>query len=175
MKTVLRIRGEVDDDALLALCRSEFPRLIGLVALHVGDRTVAEEIAQDALAEFIRCQARVELPGPWLTRVALNISNSWLRRRAAERRALTRHGRPGDVHHDPDSVDIVQVRQALAQLPRRQRMAVVLRFYEQYSVAETAEFMGCAQGTVKALTHRAMTRLRATADVFEEVTDHAGL
>lgn len=163
----------MDDDALLALCRSEFPRLIGLVALHVGDRMIAEEIAQDALAEFIRCEGRVEQPGRWLTRVAINISNSWLRRRAAERRAMTRHGQSSDIHHDPDTVEIVQVRRSLAQLPRRQRMAVVLRFYEQYSVAETAEFMGCAQGTVKALTHKAMTRLRATTNVFEEVTDRA--
>ena len=156
-------RGGLDE-----VCRREFGRLIGLVALQVGDRQVAEELAQDVLAELIRQWDRVERPQAWLTRVAVNRANSWLRRRAAERRAYRRHGQSPDVHHDPATAEVAAVRRAVSALPRRQRTAVVLRFYEQYSVAETAAFMGCAPGTVKALTYRAMATLRSGGQLVGE-------
>lgn len=43
---------------------------------------------------------------------------------------------------------------------------MILRFYEQLSVAETADFMECPQGTVKALTHRAIKRLQSDVGVW---------
>lgn len=163
-----------DRERLDAVCRAEFPRLIGLITLQVGDRHVAEELAQDALTELILRWDKVDRPEAWLTRVALNVSNSWLRRRSAERRAYRRHGHTHDLHRDPEAADAVALSRAVAALPARQRTAVAMRFYEQCSVAETAEFMGCAEGTVKALTHRAMTALRdIDGFVHEEANDHA--
>ena len=50
--------------------------------------------------------------------------------------------------------------QALERLPARQRQAVILRFLDDLSVADTARVMGCAQGTVKAHTSRALVSLR---------------
>lgn len=55
----------------------------------------------------------------------------------------------------------VSLARALASLPRRQRAVVVLRFYEDYSVEQTAEAMGCSAGTVKSQSHLALARLRA--------------
>lgn len=52
------------------------------------------------------------------------------------------------------------LRQTLADLPDRQREAVVLRFFEDLSVEETASLMGCAAGTVKATVHQALRSLR---------------
>lgn len=49
---------------------------------------------------------------------------------------------------------------ALAQLPVRQRQVVVLRFFEDLSVEQTAELLGCSAGTVKSYTSRALARLR---------------
>ena len=49
---------------------------------------------------------------------------------------------------------------ALGRLPRRQQAAVVLRYYEGLSEAETADVLGCSVGTVKSTTHRALARLR---------------
>jgi RNA polymerase sigma factor (sigma-70 family) len=49
---------------------------------------------------------------------------------------------------------------ALGRLPRRQQAAVVLRYYEGLSEAETAEVLGCTVGTVKSSTSRALAKLR---------------
>lgn len=53
------------------------------------------------------------------------------------------------------------VRAAVASLPRRQREAVILRFLDDRTVVESAEVMGCAPGTVKTHTSRALAALRA--------------
>ncbi len=59
----------------------------------------------------------------------------------------------------------------MAALPPRARDAVVLRFYVGCSVRETAEVLGCPEGTVKTITHRAVARLRAAGFVDEEILD----
>jgi RNA polymerase sigma factor (sigma-70 family) len=50
--------------------------------------------------------------------------------------------------------------QRLARLPRRQRAVVVLRYYEQLPDPEIADLLGCAQATVRAHAHKALTTLR---------------
>ena len=144
------------------MCAEEYPRLVGLLALQVGDRLVAEELAQDTLLALCRHWGRVERPTAWLTRVGLNRANSWLRRRLAERRAQARHGPTVDAVEEEGTgrVEAEELRRRVAVLPQRQRMVVALRFYEHHSVAEAAAVMGCAEGTVKALTHQAVQRLR---------------
>lgn len=161
------------DQGLASVCEREYPRLVGLLALRVGDVHVAEELAQDALAELCRKWARVDRPEAWLTSVALNRSRSWLRRRYAEQRAYRRHGADPDHHPPPDTAATVAVRQAVAALPRRQQEAVILRFYEGLSVEETATAMGCSQGNVKALSHRAIQRLETASNLTPEAIDHA--
>ncbi len=163
-----------DADVLDTLCRSQFPRLVGLLALRVGDQRVAEELAQDALVRLCQRWPDIDRPEAWLTRVALNVGNSWLRRQFAERRAYRRHGATPSDESPPATAETLTIRAAVSALPPRQRTAVILRYYEQLSVAETAEVMACPQGTVKALTHRALARLGHDPSLAdEEVTDHA--
>ena len=167
-----RLPGADDNEALSLLCRAERPRLVGLLALQVGDRAVAEELAQEVLVKLCVAWPRVDQPARWLTRVAVNTGNSWIRRRMAERRAYARHGMPSEAVEQVDSAATVTVRQAVAGLPKRQRTAVILRFYEQLSVAETAALMGCAEGTVKALTHKAVRRLQTEELIDAEAVWH---
>ena len=152
------------------MCADEYPRLVGLLALQVGDRLVAEELAQETLLALCRHWDRVERPGAWLTQVGLNRANSWWRRRLAERRAQARHGPSAETADEegPGRLEAEELRRLVANLPRRQRMAVALRFYEHRSVTEAAALMGCAEGTVKALTHQAMGRLREQLVPVEE-------
>ncbi len=57
--------------------------------------------------------------------------------------------------------DMVDLSAALAGVPPRQRAALVLRFYCDLSVIETAELLGCSPGTVKSQTSRGLDTLRA--------------
>ncbi len=70
-----------------------------------------------------------------------------------------------------DPADGVAIRAAVAALPERQRATIVARFYLGLSVAETAEHLGCAEGTVKAATSQALDRLRSHGFVDSHVVD----
>lgn len=150
----------------------EYPRLVGALTLLVGDHAVAEELAQDALVRTYERWEQVRTmsaPGPWLHRVAVNTGVSWLRRRQAERHALRRSG-SRDTMPALDT-DALAVRNAVARLPRRQRQAVVYRYYLGYSTNETAELMGIGTGSVKSAVTRAFTTLRGELGGAAHETD----
>lgn len=149
------------DDGFDAFCEAQWPRLVAALDLYCGNLSVAEDLAQDAL---IRVHARwrrvrhMQSPGGFAHRVAINLANSRWRRLGAEQRAYDRlldAPRPA-----PDPTDGVAVRQAVAQLPERQRAAVVLRYLVGMSADQTGEVLGISAGAVRALTHRAVEQLR---------------
>lgn len=70
-----------DDPA--AFCAAQHRRLVGLLSLQVGDRHVAEELAQDVLLKVCEHWSELNDPVAWMHRVAINHANSWFRRRAA--------------------------------------------------------------------------------------------
>lgn len=156
---------------LVAFCESEWPRLVGALSLYTGDRDLAEELAQEAITRVCRHWPRVrdmDAPAKWLHRVGRNLAHSHYRRARAGARATARHGVTGD--DVVDAADAVAVRTAVAALPWRERAAIVARFYLGYSVRETAAALGCPEGTVKTLVHRAVGRLR-DAGLVEETID----
>jgi RNA polymerase sigma factor (sigma-70 family) len=168
-----------DLTGVIGFCHRVRPRLVGTLSLLCGDGDTAEELAQETLARVWLRWSRVhELDEPlaiaWTCRVAVNLANSWLRRRIAERRARARlAARATDAHVDPDPADAVAIRRAVAALPRRRRTALVLRYYADLPVSEVAALMGGAPGTVKSLTSKALTALRRVEgmQVVEEVVD----
>jgi RNA polymerase sigma-70 factor (sigma-E family) len=163
------------------LLRTLHPRLVGGLTLHCGDPALAEELAQETLARVWSRWHEVRAhpaPQAWAWRVALNLSTSWFRRRAAERRANAKVGPPPAEAPTADAADRLAVRAAVAGLPARQRAVLVLRYFDDLSVAEAATALGCAKGTVKSLTHQAIAALRERLDVTidiadEEVGNHA--
>ena len=147
---------------LEAFCESNQERLIGLLTLHCGDRHTAEELAQETLVKVCmrwRSVGRMRNPEAWMFRVGINLANSYFRRKTAERKARSRLTTEA-FHSDPDVADAVAVRQALADLPRRQRAVLVLRFYADLSTRDVAEVLDMPEGTVKTLTRRALNSLR---------------
>lgn len=160
---------------LAAFCAREYPRLVGTLTLYCGDRLVAEEFAQEALAaacERWERVGRMEAPGAWAHRVAINAANSRYRRHAAERRARRRLAhREQPAVADPDAADAVAVRREIAALPSRQAQALVLRYYLGLSVAATARWMECSEAAVKSLTLRAVERLRPRLGLEAETTE----
>ena len=153
-------------------CELEWPRLVGALSLYTGDRYLAEELAQDAIARACQHWRRVrtlDAPGAWLHRVAVNLAHSHFRRSRAADRARIRHGVADDRGHETE--DAVAVRLAVAALPSEERSAIVLRFYLGYSVRETAAILRCPEGTVKTRTRRGIGRLRASGFVDDEETE----
>lgn len=165
------------EEEVVAFCRGLRPRLVGLLRLQVGEVAVAEELAQETLVRVWERWVRVrdlQAPERWAFRVAVNLSNSWWRRRAAERRAHQRIEAPRVAWNDGSGAGFgeAELRDAVAGLPARQRQALVLRHYLQLEVGEAAEVMGCAPGTVRALAHQGAQALQA-AGVTDRVPEDA--
>lgn len=154
---------------------------LGLVRLAVvitGDRPAAEDIVQDAfLGLYRRWDQLPDLAAPlaYLRVSVLNGCRTALRRSARLRPSPTGGAAGGLDESDPAagfgtragltesaeasvllSEEQRAVAAALRKLPRRQREAVVLRYYLELSEEETAQVMGVARGTVKSATHRAL-------------------
>lgn len=155
----------IEEDRLSDLYRSYAADAVRLAYLITGDRGLAEDLVQDA---FVRLAGRfVHLRGssqpfePYLRRTVVNLANSHFRRRKIERRYQERESSMlRTTRQDPDIPSTEAARAALLQLPPRQRTALVLRFYVDLSVAQTAEVMGCRGGTVKALVSQGLDKLR---------------
>lgn len=149
------------DDAA-AFCAAEYPRLVGALGLYVGDGAIAEELAQEALLRACQRWERVstlESPGGWTWHVARNLATSHFRRRRVERRAAARiaaTGAPAPAEAETND----DVRHAVAALPERQKAALVLRYYLDLSVEQTAQRMNITPDAVRSLTKRAVADLR---------------
>jgi RNA polymerase sigma factor (sigma-70 family) len=160
--TAQAVRGE--DGEFAELCASVHGRLVGILTLYTGDEELAHDLAQETLARLWRDWRRVRRatsPEAYAFRSAINLAKNHFRwqavRRAYRGRLAADHP---SVHEDPDVVDRVAVRAAVAALRSRQRTALVLRYYAGQPVAETARLMGVPENTVKTLTRRALIRLR---------------
>lgn len=159
---------------LTAFVAREHPRLVRAVDLLLDDRAVAEEIAQEALLRAATRWERVSTltsPGGWVHRVAVNLATSQLRRRRLERRARARLER-GDVSTTPDTAGALAVRDALQQLPARQRRILVLRHVLEWTASEISDLDGSSADAVRQQLRRAreMLRDRLGVDVTEEET-----
>jgi len=152
--------------------RAEFAEFVSArsAALHraaylmVGDVGLAQDLVQEALTKTyvawprLRDKANAEA----YTRKAITTTAiSWMRRKswAGERStdAPPDRGTPG---HDDGVASREWLWAALLELPPRQRTAIVLRYYEDLTEAQTADAMGCAVGTVKSQVSAGLARLR---------------
>jgi RNA polymerase sigma-70 factor (ECF subfamily) len=141
-----------------------------MLGLYCGNDALGEELAQDALERACRDWRRVgskDDPAAYVRRSAINLANSYFRRKAAERRALARLGSRPSEESSGDAADAVTLRQAVAALPRRQKTAIVLRFYADLSFPEVAESMDIPLSTAKSLVGRAVARLRTESTLTD--------
>ena len=127
-----------------------------------GQPWLAEDIVSDVLGRaFERWQtiAGLDQPHAYVRRMVVNDYLSWRRRltRTSPHADLP-EGSAADGTAEHAERDAMIAR--LAQLPRRQRAAVVLRYYADLSDAEIAAELGCAESTVRSQIHRALTALR---------------
>lgn len=136
--------------------------LLRTAILLAGNQDRGQDLLQDALERCLRRwpDARVEYPSAYVRTTMVHL----LQRRRLDRillrgdQTLEERPAPGD---DRGAFEDRQVLLgALRTLPPRQRSAVVLRYWEGYSEAETAEMLGCSVGTVKSQASRGLSKLR---------------
>lgn len=153
-----------DSETVDQFCRRVHPKLVGSLWLQCGDHELAEEVAQEAFArvwERWNSVSQMGHPDSWAFRVGFNLLSSQFRRRTAERRAIQRRGSQ-PARGEPDAAEALTVRRAVAELPPRERAAIVLRFFADLPVEAVATVMRCRPGTVKSLTHHAVGHLRGS-------------
>jgi RNA polymerase sigma factor (sigma-70 family) len=142
------------DNLIEQLYPSVAPRLRRVAYLMVGQAEIAEEIVHEAFARTYHRLASVDAPAAYLRTTVVNLCLSWRGRRALEQR------------HRPQGRTIVELPEVdetwglLSRLPRRQRVAVILRYYEDLPFDRIAAIIGCRPATVRSLVHRAIASLR---------------
>ena len=143
--------------------RREFSNLAVLAGTIVADRSIGEDIAQEALAKAHGDWAKVSVldkPGAWARRVTINLAIGRKRRSASEARALFRLGKPAEEAAQTRRGDPA-IWAAVDQLPPRQRAVVALHYLEDRSVAEIAEIPEISVSAATSNLHKARTNLAA--------------
>ncbi len=162
--TVERRRHAETGSGLEELYRAHAPEALRLAYLLTGERALAEDLVQDAFVKVIgRFHDLRNREAFWwyLRRTIVNLTRSQFRRRRVERAWLERQHPADDVLPANDVGERDRLQKALMTLRPEQRAAIVLRYYEDLSEADTAHALGVAAGTVKSLVSRGMERLRA--------------
>ncbi len=139
---------------------------VRLAYLLTGDRALAEDLVQDAFVRLAGRLVHLRDPGAfdaYLQRTVVNLSRSHFRRRKVERAYVQRAGGVVGTHAATERPleDRDELWRALGHLSQRQRVAIVLRFYEDLSEQRVAELLKCRPGTVKSLVSRGLETLRS--------------
>ncbi len=170
--------GRGDRDALRVLLERWGPRVRAFLQRTLGSTRDAEDLTQETFVRVYGAATRYRPSGrfpAWLFRIAGNLARRELRRRKLIALVLGEPDtRPEEIFaslptsgsFDPESpLRDAEIRRAmasaLARLPERQRMAVLLRFYEEMPVADIATALGIGTRAAESLLSRATRTLRA--------------
>ncbi len=142
----------------------------------VRNRAIAEELAQNVFLRVYRSRTTYEPTAKftsWLFRIATHVALNWLRDRRHESNQLSLSAGPerdserqiADRRPTVDQLMLAEVRldeirQAIAELPDRQRAAVIMHKYEELEYTQIATALSCSPQTVKSLLFRAYNTLR---------------
>ena len=132
--------------------------MVRLAHLLTGSPELAEDIVHDAFAACAGRWSTLEVPEAYLRRAVINQARRAARQAGRDRDKTARLGRTVPLSAGLPELD--ETWALLCALPERQRMALVLRFYEDLSEAEIARLLECRPGTVKSLIHRGLAKVR---------------
>jgi RNA polymerase sigma-70 factor (sigma-E family) len=167
-----------DEQAFVEFATGAARSLRRTAFLMTGDWHRADDVVQNALVKLYVAWPRLTKSGAFPTYARRAVVTSaidegrrpWRRERSDDEAGTLepdRHDHMGEVD------DRMIILAALAKLPPRQRATVVLRYYDELTVEETAEVLGCTTGTVKSQTARGLDALRerlVAAGVREPIT-----
>lgn len=152
------------DETFVAFVRQRGRALARTATLIAGDPVAGEDLLQTTLANVYTRWHRgdIESPEEYVRTALVRTHISWRRRLMSTERPVG--SAILDDASDPDIADRMVERgvllDALAQLAPKQRAALVLRFFDDLSEADTAKALGCSAGSVKQHTTRGLAKLR---------------
>ncbi len=137
-----------------ALVQNERTAMLRLGVLMVGSAAEAEEAVQDAYAAVSDRWSTLDNPGGYLRTSVVNSCRQIIRRRELANRHLPRAA-PATWQ-----ATTIEMHDALFNLPERQRVAIVLRYFADWNDRDIAQSLGCRPSTVRSLLRRGLAQLR---------------
>lgn len=169
------------EEEFTAFVQARQDRLVGAAFLVCGDHHHAQDLVQEALVKLASRweQVRDGSPEAYVRRIlyrdAVSRWRRWGREQPRDLSSPEAPALPGGGSDPADTwVEGAEVRQALAQLPPRQRAVLVLRYYEDLSEVRIAEVLGISPGTVKSQASRALATLRRLVPELAAATEGGG-
>ena len=172
---MLRVK-EGDSSSFERLLGKYRSPVIGYLYRMVQDQGVAEELAQEVFLRVYRARSTYEPAAKfttWLFRIATHLALNSLRDRRCERGRLSLDEVNGDAppiqlverrsNREQELVaeaHLLEIRQAVAALPEKQRAAVLMHKYQEMDYAQIGAVLGCSTSAVKSLLFRAYETLR---------------
>jgi RNA polymerase sigma-70 factor (ECF subfamily) len=166
-----------DQTALEALMRKYYPRILNFIYRFLGNRQVAEDLTQEVFLKVYKSAFKYTPRSQfqtWLYTIAKNTALNELRRKRglfvstdqtfnSDGNELTKEIADYETAPDKDLMHkekAAMIRQAIDDLPEKQRMAVILRRFEDFSYAEIAATLKVSDKAVKSLLSRAKLNLK---------------
>lgn len=165
---LLSATAKGDGQAFRQLVNTHISAMLGIARRMLGDAAEAEDVVQEAMLRLWRNAASLELgPGgvkPWLRRVVSNLAIDRIRssRNLNVVADVPEQATAPEQSAGMETRDMARrVQQALAKLPERQRLALVLFHFEGLSQIEVGESLGVSDEAVESLLARARRSLKA--------------
>jgi RNA polymerase sigma-70 factor (ECF subfamily) len=153
---------QADPESFGQLCRRYYPALIAVADSILLDHHLAEDAAQEALAQACRQLPRLKQPelfGPWVAAICQNVAKDMLRDRRKQCVPVEDCDPQTSDRRDEGQGEVLT--EALQQLPQPLREVVFLRFYNGWSYEKMAQVLGATPESIDGRLRRAKKRIAA--------------
>jgi RNA polymerase sigma factor (sigma-70 family) len=149
-------------------------RVMNLAARFLGTRDDARDVAQEVFLRAFKYLHRLDIQRPlepWLIRITVNVCRDTVRSRQRRRDTFVETETPETIDQSPDPFaglarkqERLMLQRALASLPEKERLAIVLRDVEGLSTSEVASILRSSETTVRSQVSRGRLRLKTAID-----------
>jgi RNA polymerase sigma factor (sigma-70 family) len=149
-------------------------RVMNLAARFLGTKDDARDVAQEVFLRAFKYLHRLDVQKPlepWLMRITVNVCRDAARSRQRRRHTFVETETPETIDRSPDPYaglarkqERLMLQRALASLPEKERLAIVLRDVEGLSTSEVASILRSSETTVRSQVSRGRLRLKTAID-----------
>lgn len=151
---------QADPESFNKLCQRYYHPLVATADSILLDAHLAEDAAQEALAQGCRQLPKLKKPemfGPWIGAICRNVARDMLQKLLRERKIVNTH-----LTEDKDCIkddEMAILDQALRQLPQNLREVVFLRYYNEKSYEQMAKILGVTEQAIDGRLRRAKRKI----------------